>query len=546
MEYNHKSFAVAGLSGLSLAFAYPGWDFSLISSSTNIFGWIVWVGIVPLLWSLSKATSKKNAFLLGFLSGFFYFLIIFRWFWSLHPLDTLGIENAFLSILIITLTWLISSAGMALFWGIFGFAYSLTKEKIQYRKYNILLIACLFVICEYIRSWGFGLLWWGSGTLWGPHWTMGNLAYALGNNPLILNISSFVGIYGVTFLIIVFNLLVYKIFFNQSRFSKIKITTIIVLLSVTLAPKYIYGVINNSEIDKEKINFAIIQTSQEARLLFTPQEVVANFKEQLELLDQIAKQNPETNLVIFPEASEFFKNISLFLDSSEIQNYFSNLFNKPVLIIAGGRVIDPDDGKAYSRVYSLDTHEGIVNYYDKRLPVPGGEFLPYPIRLLTSIFSLSDTTDFKKTRELYPGKKEVSTVDFRYQISVSPIICSELISPNLTVESSANSDLIFSMASYALFHGNETIANQMLSVTLFRAAETKKPIITAVNLGKSHVIDSNGILVLRTQDSSSQILTGLLSPSSQESWYNKAGNTPAILGSLLLGIFIWFSKKQKR
>ncbi|OGN03927.1 MAG: apolipoprotein N-acyltransferase [Candidatus Yanofskybacteria bacterium RIFCSPHIGHO2_01_FULL_44_17] len=525
-----RKYSFATLSGLLLALAYPGWGFD--------FGWLAWIGLVPLIWSLTQFAYKsgrlsvRTGFLIGFTAGLVYFLIIFRWFWSIHPLNTLGVENTILSLVIVGTVYIISSAGMALFWGLFGLAFSTVCSRLTTR-YFLLTAPAMFVITEYLRSWGFGLLWSGSGSLFGPHWTMGNLAYGLAGNSLALYLASLVGIYGVTFLIVLINFIFFKILKRNQATRAMLVVVAMTLAGVTFIPKFLtLGPAN--DIPSEKINFAVIQTSQPAKVSPSSRETLAGFKEQLEMMAAVAKNYPESTLIVFPEASDFFKNMSIFLAPVEVENYFDKLFKEPRLIISGGRVYDSSAARAHSRVFLLDTQGGILNFYDKRLLMPGGEYLPYPINLITSMFSKNASSAFNNIRELSPGEKEISTVGFGYKLNVSPLICSELVSADITRQATQNTDLIISMASYSIFHGNHAIADQMLAATRFRAAENKKPVIAAVNMGRSYAIDSSGNIKFLAPNESPQILTGALAIHKQKSWYNKAGDLPTILVCLLL------------
>ena len=545
MGKTRKYFAAAGLSGLLLGLAYPGWGFDL--------GWLAWVGLVPMLLALRPGLPRPGlgnprpglgfGFKIGFIVGLVYFLIVFRWFWSAYPLDTIGIQGRVISLLGIGAIYLVSSAGMALFWGLFGLAFGVgvrcQMSGVRFKTWNLepgiwnlfLLVPALFVLLEYLRSWGFGFLWAGSGSLFGPHWTLGNLAYALADNHLALKLASSIGIYGITFLIIFINILLFLCLREKKR-QQIGVAVIILIALISI-PKLLRF---NSDTPVKKINYAIIQTYQLTKLSPSPQETLASFTEQLKLLDKVAKKHPEGQLIVFPEASDFFKNLSLFLTPTQVQDYFSKLFKEPHLIIAGSRIMDSTTGKAYSRVFSLDTKDDIIGYYDKRLVAPGGEFLPYTLKILVSIFSKNAYSLFSQVRDLHPGQKEVSTVGFRYQFNVAPIICSEVTSPSLIRKTTSNSDVIVSMASYGAFHGNRTIAEQMLALTRFRAAENRKPVITAANMGRSYVIDSYGNVSLLAQDADARILTGSVDITASKSWYNKAGDTPILLGSLVLGI----------
>ena len=549
MAKNYKLLIFAGLSGIILALAFPGWNFN--------FSFLVWIGFIPLFYSLNKGSRP---FLIGFVAGLIYFLIVFRWLWSIYPLDTFGIQNKFASLVVVFLIYIISSAGMAVFWGLFGSVYSLaysaeaasaTKagQFTVFRKIGsklstasqYLIIPAIFILLEYARAYGFGFLWAGSGTLFGPHWTMGNLAYALASNNLALKLSSFVGIYGISFLIIVVNFLFFKLLSApKTQITRMTLVVaknlqsagivILIILLISLGPKLLKQ--KSPPPDKE-INFALIQTNQPTKISPTPKEILDAFKEQLDLLNRVAKEHPESQLIVFPEASDFFKNLSLFLTSSQIPNYFSNLFKEPKLIVAGARIIDTDD-RAYSRVFALDTKKDIIGFYDKRLLTPEGEFLSYPTRFIVNLLSKTKISEFGELRELGVGDKRVSTVNFRGQFSIAPIVCSELLAPDLVRKTTLGSDIIVEMASYGVFHGSTVLIKQNLAIARFRAAENQKPLLAASNMGLSYAIDSRGNVAFRTQNQGAQILTGGIALNSQESWYNKVGDLPTILASLAL------------
>jgi len=523
MAKNYKLLIFAGLSGIILALAFPGWNFNL--------GFLVWIGFVPLLYALANQ-SRSRSFLTGFVAGLFYFLIVFRWLWSIYPLDTVGIQSKLVSLIIVFLIYIISSAGMAVFWGllgvIFNFQFSIFKKGKIPLILQLLIPTATFVLLEYARSYGFGLLWAGSGTLFGPHWTLGSPAYALAGNNLALKLSSYVGIYGIVFLVILANLLFFKIL-SRKNLRSVGIVILIILL-VTLGPRLLKQ--KSSSPDKE-INFALIQTNQPTKISPTPKETLDAFKEQLDLLNHVAKERPESQLIVFPETSDFFKNLSLFLTGSQIPNYFTNLFKEPRLIIAGARIINTND-RAYSRVFALDTKKDIIGFYDKRLLTPEGEFLSYPTKFIVNLLSKIKVSEFGDIRELGVGDKKVSTVNFRGQFSVAPLVCSELLSPSLARQTTEGSDIIVGMASYGIFHGSVALARQSLASTRFRAAENQKPLLAASNMGLSYAINSDGNVGFITQNQGAQILTGSIALNSQKSWYNRVGDLPTILVSLVL------------
>lgn len=525
---------LAALSGLALALAHPGWRFGVGSGPAGGLSFLVWFGLIPFFWSFKILAPKdsrfywRKFFTLGFAAGFIYFLLVLRWLWSVYPLDTLGVQSKIAPFFIVFIIWIISAAGMAVFWGLFGLGYGLLAigysqkflQKLSAINYQ-LSAAGLFVLLEYLRSCGFGVLWAGSGSLFGPHWTMGNFAYSLAGNSLARWLVPHIGIYGITFLVVLVGLAIFKILLFaratlawqgrawQGRSLGQRSLGQLWLISIIIVSVSIIGVFNfQSGSSGKEIKFAIIQTSSPTRLAPSPQEVLINFKQELEIFKRVAREHLETQIIVFPEASDFFKNLSLFMTSAQVENFFKNLFPNPTLVIAGGRIVDPKTRLVYSRAFSLDSQGDIISFYDKRLLTPGGEFLPYPLRFLTNLVSRSTVSQFGEFRELAIGQKDISTVGFRYQFNVAPIICSEYWSPGLAAKTIQNSDIIVGMSSYGVFRGNLNIVRQNLAAASLRAAENRKPMLVASNMGFSYALDSHGNILKITPNSAPQLLTG--------------------------------------
>lgn len=533
-----------------MALAYPGWQVD--------FGFLAWFGLIPLLWSvkISPESSDRHLVSLVFrskftpwlITGLVYFLITFRWFWFTHPLDGLGISNKFASLLIILLIYSTSVMVMASFWCLAGWLSLKIKKDSGLLVW--LVLPSLFVLVEYARTFGFGAFWYGSGTLLGPHWTMGNPVYALSNNSLALWLSSYVGIYGVLFFLVFVNLIIYHIIFsptttNDFSFKKLFnlrfLMASVVFLGFVIFPK----LITHEKINKgdKKINYALIQTIQPTKIIYSPAEKLTDFKKQLNFLNQLAREKPQIDLIVFPETSDFFRSLSLFLNTDQVQTYFNNLFEKPVLIISGARILN-SDGRASARTFYLDSKNDIVAFHDKRLLAPFGEFLPYPIRFVVNLISKNKISEFGDLRELAVGQTKTVSINFHDQFQPIVIVCSELLSPSLFRNRIKESDLVTVLASTAIFHGNPAIIGETMAIARFRAAENKKPLILAANMGLSYSINRLGGIENVTTSQKAQILTGSLVLNPRKSLYNKVGDWPILLVSVLVLAQSWINKKD--
>ncbi len=479
---------------------------------------------------------RPSGFWPGFIVGLVYFSYTFRWFWSLYPLNTFGVESGLYSFLLILFVFTLSVAGTALFWGLFSFFIDRLSKENKFLP-TPLIAAGVFVIAEYLRSWGFGFLWTGSGNLFGPHWTLGSPAYSLVSWPFILRISSVWGIYGINFVLM---LIVGTIFFFVA--GKYKINSKAVLFNLGLMVLMFFITIglslkNNKEVP-DTIKISLIQTRDETRFKFSANEILDNYTKKLEMLKEAASA-VDGGIVVFPESSNFSKTLLTFLDNSSAQNYFKKLSDKEFTIIDNN--ILPDEESYKSRTLFVNSKNGISGFYDKQLLTPAGEYIPYVLKLL--LFILGKGAITAESSELKAGSHSDLLNYNNFQIKI--LVCSDVVSP--TISSQDQYGLLIFLQNLGAFRGSRVIESQFLSMLRFRAAESGKYAVLASNFGRSYVVDGNGNIVKSTESSGYQILTADVVPNKKQTWYNKLGDLPILLLSLaIFGLGITKSRNAKQ
>jgi len=95
------------------------------------------------------------------------------------------------------------------------------------------------------------------------------------------------------------------------------------------------------------------------------------------------------------------------------------------------------------------------------------------------------------------------------------------------------------MASTGIFHGKSRAIKETLAISRFRAAENRRPLVLAANMGLSYAIDSAGNINSITPNQDAQILTGTVYISPGKTWYNQLGDLPILtLSVLAIGVSI--------
>ena len=466
---------------------------------------------------------RPSGFWPGFIVGLIYFSFIFRWFWSLYPLNAFGVESGFYSFLLILFVFTLSVAGTAFFWGLCSFfIFKLNKNP---KFYLIPLItAGIFVLVEYARAWGFGFLWMGSESLLGPHWTLGSPAYSFISWPFVLNISSVLGIYGIDFLLAwivgtIFLFVADKYTINSKKvLFNLGLVVLIFFITIELSSK------NNSGM-ADTIKISLIQTKDEAMFKFSADEILDNYTKKLEALKEAAN-TVDGGVVIFPESSNFSKTLLNFLDSNSAQSYFKKLSDKEFTIVDNN--ILPDEESFKSRTLFISSKNGVSGFYDKQLLTPAGEYLPYVLKFL--LFVLGENTIIAENSGLKTGTHSDLLNHDNSKIKI--LVCSDVVSP--VISSQGQYDLLIFLQNLGAFNGSDAIESQFLSMLRFRAAENGKYAVLASNFGRSYIINSNGQIEKSTTETGYKILTANVVPNKERTWYNKLGDLPILLLSLAI------------
>lgn len=494
---------------------------------------MVWIGFVPLLTALAAIKKTSPAFRAGYLSGFIYFAFTFRWLWEAYPLKALGLNNPGWAFLLLLLAWSLTVAGLALFWGLAFWLFKKIEPRPSWAA--LLIFPSIFTLLEYLRSFFLSTLWFAPGMAWGPHWTLGNVAYALHQSSIVLSFSSLVGIYGTTFLVAAINVLIFL--FLEHRRKAPALLVIGLVLTMTYVP---FRLLLPSPPALVTVPVAIVQTQIPSRP--KPQEQLAAFRRQLELLDRIAQENPETKFIVFPEGGNFFTSLGLFSHNITVSQYFDRLFPSSVIILDNVRI--SQNGTFKSRTISLDTKKGIIDSYDKYLLTPGGEYVPSLFRKLDQIIAL-DSLALRQVEEFSSGETNPPVMT-EGSFSWQPLVCSDLISPLLARSVRNTADILATQASFAFVDGSSDLIAQTRAMALFRAAENRRSLLFASNEGPSFLASPAGTIIKKTDQPGFEILTGNLVLNKGQSLYNRIGDGPIVMASLSVLILSFFWREKKK
>ena len=243
-------------------------------------GFLAWFSLYSYINFFNKQNDYINTIKYSLLWGFIYHLSFMYWLSG-----NIGIDNMILKYFTMILVALFLSLNFILINTLYVFF------KKNYPKFSsIYLLPLIFVSIEYIRSFG----------LYGFTWN--SLSYSQTDYLTPSQIIEYTGIYGLTFWIVLVNVIIYDLF---RKYSKIKLS----YLTLTFVAPWILGffIMQNIPVPNSFINTKIIQPniSLENKRLDINQSL-----HKLINLSTITKQD-STDIIIWPESSissRFLKN----------------------------------------------------------------------------------------------------------------------------------------------------------------------------------------------------------------------------------------------
>jgi apolipoprotein N-acyltransferase len=452
-----KKILLAALSGVMLTASFP----------PSTMSWMAWFALVPLLISLDNE-SASNGFRLGFIAGLVHYLTLI--YWIINVISAYGGLNLITSSVVLLLLCLY----LSLYQGAFAILFIYLKGSI----FRVLLTAGSWVSLEFMRA----------KLLTGFPWCL--LGYSQFNSIKLIQTADVVGVYGISFLIVMTNTLIFLLFFHNSlREEKrlFRLEAIILLCFMGLAVLYgDYRLSREKDDPKDKESFraAIIQGNIDQAIKWDEDYQL----ETLSIYRRLSKVSYhfKPQIIVWPETAVPF----FFQDNPEpAEEIYGIVGESGAHMIFGSPAYEREDGEIryYNRAYFISPM-GTKTYYDKVHLVPFGEYVPLR-KLLPFINPLVQASgDFSRGKGIAP----LNTKD----LSSGPLICYEAIFPELSRSHvKKGAEILVNLTNDSWF-GMTSAPYQHLIMSVFRAVENRRPLIRAANTGFSAFIDSYGRITL--------------------------------------------------
>ncbi len=510
-----KEIGLAILSGLLLTCSFPKIGLS----------WFAWFFLVPLLVAI-KDLSWKDRFFLGFLSGFAHYLTLF--YFLIPFLKTFGLLPIHLCVTFLILL----AGGLALYTAVFSMMF-IRICRISFS--GMILLPVCWVSLEYIRS----IL------ITGFPWEL--LGYSQYNHLHIIQISDILGVYGVSFLIILVNVSLFYIFLyrtgNKERGVIIKKQTAVIAITVSIfffGLNWIYGSWRINRIDQlskasETVRVAVIQGNIEQKLKWKKNFQVSTINKYIYLSKISARQKPD--LIIWPETAAPF--------------YMYNNKRLTDILQKGIRDMDADfiigspsvtgnkkSHDYYNSAYLVKPDGTARDKYDKVHLVPFGEYVPLKKYLPFVGKMVAHAGDFSSGK---PGK----TIIWR-KTGLGIQICYEIIFPDLSRMMVNNGASLLINITNDAWYEKTSVPYQHFSMSIFRAIENRRSLARAANTGISGIIDPVGRVMVATPIFEDAAETRSVPLLNEISLYTRFGDLFAVLCLVLFASIAIYVKVKSR
>ena len=424
----------------------------------------------------TRAQKFKAAFLSGWAFGFGYFVI------SLYWIGAAFLVEADKFALLLPLAVAALPAGLAIFWGLAsGVAILLWKIN----NSRVLTFAIAFTAFEWLRGHLF------TGFPWN---TIGYSSAGMGG---IDQLAAFSGLYGVTFIVLIWALTPVLLFSKRPHYP------LVGCLMSLMAVVWLWGQSRAHDGHKSRAESAsqsrlmvrvvqpnIIQEKKWDRA-FRKDNIDRYFKLSSAKPLQTSTGKTFVDVVVWPESALPL----LYEESENIQQRVASLLPAKTYLLLGAlrrqKQVNPETNKRafFNSLLTVDSNGKVIATYDKSHLVPFGEYLPAEkwlaplgLRKIVALPASFSAGTGPKTFKI--GQLPTFSAYICYEIGFSD----ELIGQNKRPK------WIVNVTNDGWF-GKTAGPHQHLAQTQFRAIEQGLPIVRAANTGISAMIDPFGNIV---------------------------------------------------
>ena len=433
---------------------------------------LAWLALAPFVWGITKTRGFWSSFFYSWLTGILFNAGVFYWIYytCLHG----GGLSQGLSLA----AWLGLSGLLALQFACFGGSCFYLRNS---KGYFPLLAACGFVTWEWLHQL---LAFYGLGF----PWLM--LGYTQWNAPEFIQLASFTGVYGVSFIVAFTGA---SIGWAFAEHSIKRATTHMLLAAAVFLGTFMYGHFFLPDEKDPSSRQSLLSLSTAVLQPNIDQYKKWNETFEKEILDTITSMGNELEgkgvmLAVWPEST-----VPGTLTEEKYKQLFAGISARSGAHQLIGSNI-PQATWQYVGSYLMSPEQEKLQDYRKVKLVPFGEYIPLE-DFVKSLFP--DVAILGELGSFTPGNRGQNLLNLA-GVPLGSTICYESIFPQLWLAQNRQGAKLFVNSTNDAWFFDTAAPYQHLAVNVLRAAETSRPVLRAANTGFSAVIDSYGRITQKT------------------------------------------------
>ena len=475
--------------------------------------------LVPLFWVAVSTKRGLNAFIVGLAIGFV--IENFKFYW-IYNVPGFGAKEG-----------LVVGLYLASYYAIWTFLAKCLYHRLGISKTLILVLTCAWVCLEWLLS-NLSFLSFGWATI----------AHTQANNLLVLQVAAVFGAYGVSFVVVMFNLLIATLNFSNLAFS-IQNRENFAILGILFLFVLSWGAVQllSRTEGAETLRVGSIQPSFTRAKALSEQDPERRLDRILKLSDSVMEYTPD--LLLWPEAAVRGTSIgSQDRSVARVFNY-SRLHNIAVLfgfssVEKASQVDAKNEGlskppKRFNNVLFIDPATSEIQKYAKRKLMPFGEYQPIPIRNALFDAFLPEVVEIER------GAESV-IVNVNDLAKISPIICWEVLFDGFVRKAISTEVNLVALFNNDNWFDISPAGEQHNSSAILRAVENGRPFIVSSNTGPTIIVDKNGrVLASSNSIYDQKIVVADVPLSAEPTFYRLFGHYFMILCGCLLAVLILYA-----
>jgi apolipoprotein N-acyltransferase len=467
---------------------------------------LAWVAVAPLMVSIHRSRSPRQAAVLGYVFGWAYLAPTWHWV-GLTIVAWTGSPIGWVALVVLTLP-------TALFYALWAVgAWYISRRASGARR--IVGLAASWVVMEWLR---------GVGALSLP-WAQ--VCYTQYKVPPVIQIAEVTGALGVSFLIILVNASLVE-WWRHRKVARSRRWVFGSLALVALA--CLLGAARMAMLrDGRPIDVAVMQGN------FDYKNSVDLLNEKLLTFDALTRaayraSNPKAEIYVWGETAAPG---DAYNDAASRDALQSLADRTGASVFTGSRTVEGE--REWNSALLFTPFTGRPQRFDKEGIVPFGEYIPFRAQIPAGIqkqFQFFDT-DITPGRTLAPMILRTSGGG---RIPIGPFICYESVYPYYTRTMTALGAQLLVTPSHDQWFQSEAAMEQHLGIVVFRAVENRRDVARATTDGISAFIDGRGRIVARAPMHTACFLVHRLHFRSFITLYTRFGDWFVLVCALLAAV----------